>query len=82
MKELLEFILSSIADQPEEIAVEEIQEEENIVVLKIQASAADMGKIIGREGKTIRAIRTIINTKAIREGKRVFVELVEESHTE
>jgi predicted RNA-binding protein YlqC (UPF0109 family) len=75
MKELLVYILRSIVDFPDEVVVDEEVREDGFVVLTVHVNQADMGKVIGRDGKIIKAIRSLIRVVAIRENKKVSVEL-------
>ena len=75
MKDLLVYILRSIVDFPDEVVVEEQTKEDGFVVLLVSVNQGDMGKVIGREGKIIKAIRSLIRVVAIRENKKVSVEL-------
>lgn len=77
MKDLLEYIVKSIVDKPDEVKTEESANELGDVVLKLSVAEEDMGKVIGREGKIIKALRTIIRIVAIKNGKRVLIELEE-----
>ena len=76
MKDFLTYIITAIVSQPEEVQIDE-EESESVIILRVQASEEDMGRIIGKEGKTIRAIRTLIATRATVENKKVIVELVD-----
>lgn len=75
MKDLLLYILRSIVDFPDEVNVDEQTREDGYVVLNVHVNQADMGKVIGREGKIIKAIRSLVRVVAIRENKKVSVEL-------
>lgn len=77
MKELLEYIAKSIVDNKESVLIEESETPEGEVLLKLTVDPTDMGKIIGKEGKIINAVRTIIRILAIKQGKKVRVELTE-----
>lgn len=75
MKDLLLYILRSIVDFPDEVSVDEQVREDGYVVLNVHVNQADMGKVIGREGKIIKSIRSLVRVVAIRENKKVSVEL-------
>jgi uncharacterized protein len=75
MKDLLLYILRSIVDYPDEVKVADETREDGFVVLTVSVNQGDMGKVIGRDGKIIKAIRSIIRVVAIRENKKVSVEL-------
>jgi predicted RNA-binding protein YlqC (UPF0109 family) len=76
MKDLLEFIVKSLVDKPEEVKVEE-EKAEDFVNLRLTVAPEDMGKVIGKQGKVIKAIRTIVRIPAIKANMRVNVELTE-----
>jgi len=77
MKELLHYIIEHIVSHPEEIRIEEEEQEGGFVQLRLQVHPEDMGIVIGRGGNIIRALRNILRIKAIKEDKRVNLELVE-----
>ncbi len=76
MKELLEAVAKALVDYPEEVSVNEI-EEENSVILELTVSKDDMGKVIGKQGRIAKAIRTLIKAAAVKENKKVTVEIVQ-----
>lgn len=76
MKELLETIARSLVDHPEEVRVNEI-ENDSTVILELSVAKEDMGKVIGKQGRIAKAIRTVVNAAAATEKKRVFVEIVQ-----
>lgn len=82
MKELLDYIVKSIVDNKESVVIEESDTPEGEVLLKLTVDPSDMGKIIGKEGKIINAVRTIIRILAIKQGKKVRVELTEVANPE
>ncbi len=75
MKELLEYLAKSLVDNPDEVQVK-LLEAERTVVLELRVAADDMGKIIGKNGRIASAIRTVIKAAAVKEGKRVVVEII------
>ncbi|MGE5398418.1 MAG: KH domain-containing protein [Chitinophagales bacterium] len=75
MKELVELIAKSLVDSPEKVEVREV-EDNNSVILELQVDPEDMGKVIGKQGKIARAIRTLTKAAAAKEGKRVSVEIM------
>ena len=75
MKELLEYLAKSLVDSPDEVQVK-LLEAEKTVVLELRVAADDMGKIIGKNGRIAQAIRTVIKAAAVKEGKRVVVEII------
>jgi uncharacterized protein len=75
MKELLETIARALVDYPEEVSVTQI-DGENSITLELRVSKDDMGKVIGRQGRIAKAIRIVVKAAAIKENKRVIVEIV------
>jgi predicted RNA-binding protein YlqC (UPF0109 family) len=75
MKELVEFIAKSLVDNPNSVFVKEVEEEQSII-LKLTVAPEDMGKIIGKQGRIAKAIRTVIKAVAVKQNKRVIVEIV------
>lgn len=76
MKKALEYIISQIVDNPEKVEISE-QEDQGMTNFIITVDPADMGKIIGKNGKVIRAIRNIIKISAIKQNKRINIALSE-----
>jgi len=76
MKELLETIARSLVDYPDEVSVNEI-EGDNALILELRVSKDDMGKVIGKQGRIAKAIRTVVKAAAIKENIRVVVEIVQ-----
>ncbi|MDU5108261.1 MULTISPECIES: KH domain-containing protein [unclassified Clostridium] len=76
MKELIENIAISLVDNPDEVHVNEIQGEQSII-LELKVAPADMGKVIGKQGRIAKAIRTVVKAAAMRENKNVVVEIID-----
>ena len=76
MKELVEYIAKTLVDHPEELHITEI-EGERTIVFELRCNDEDVGKIIGKSGKTIGAIRTLLSTVAARQNRRAVLEVVE-----
>lgn len=76
MKDTLTFIIKGIVDKPEEV---EITEEENqgIVNFTIKVATEDMGKVIGKEGKVIKAIRNVMRIPGVLQSKKIYITLAE-----
>ena len=72
MKELVEVIAKSLVDYPDEVAVTET-EEDNAVLVELKVAPADMGKVIGRQGKIAKAIRTVVKAASSKSDKKVVV---------
>jgi uncharacterized protein len=75
--EVLEYIAKSLVDNPDDVAITEVEEEDGEIVLELRVHADDMGKIIGKRGRTAKAIRTMVKAAATREGVNATVEIVE-----
>ncbi len=76
MRELVEFFCKSVVDQPDQVRVTEV-EGETAVIVEIHVAPTDTGRVIGRQGRIIAAIRTLVRAAAMRQGKRVVVEVIE-----
>ncbi len=76
MKELLLYMAKNLVDDPEAVTVNEISDEDG-TVLELHVASADMGKVIGRQGRIAKEIRTIVKTVSQRSGKKVTVEIVD-----
>ena len=75
MKELLEFIAKSMVSEPDAVSVEE-SARDNAVVLTLHVGEGDMGKVIGKQGRIAKAIRTVVKAAASHENKKVTVDIV------
>ena len=75
MKELLEQIAKSLVSNPDDVNVTEI-EDDNSLILELRVAEEDMGKEIGKQGRIAKAIRVVMNAAAIKENKRVVVEII------
>lgn len=76
MKELLEYIAKSLVDFPEDVTVTEIDGEQS-TVLELRVNDSDMGKVIGKQGRIAKSIRSVIKAAAGRDNKKVVVEIVQ-----
>jgi predicted RNA-binding protein YlqC (UPF0109 family) len=76
LKELVEIIAKSLVDFPNEVQVKEVEDERSIV-LELKVAPGDMGKVIGKQGRIAKAIRTVVKAAATRENKRVAVEIMQ-----
>lgn len=82
MKDLLEFLVKSIVNSPEEVGVGEEEAKDGVFNYTIKVAPQDMGVVIGKEGKSINAIRKIAQIKAARKGYKVWISLLEEPSKE
>ena len=76
MKEIIEIIARSLVDHPEQTGVDEKQDGDT-VTYELRVAADDMGKVIGKQGRIAKALRTVVKAAATRENKKVNVEIVE-----
>jgi predicted RNA-binding protein YlqC (UPF0109 family) len=76
MKELIEYMAKALVDKPEDVAVVEV-EGEKTTVYELRVATSDLGKVIGKQGRTARAMRTILNAAGTKLGKRCVLEILE-----
>jgi len=77
MKELLEYLARQLVDEPDEVEVEQFNEDDGTVVLELAVAEDDYGKIIGKGGRTANALRTVVKAAAVKEQRRVLVDIVD-----
>ena len=77
MRELLVYLASSLVERPEEVRVEELEEDDGTLVLELSVADDDYGKVIGRGGRTAQAIRTVVKAAAVKDNRRVLIDIVE-----
>ena len=77
-KDLLEFIVNKLVANPERVSITVEEADDKKELLKLKVAKEDMGRIIGKEGRIIRSIREIIHSYAMKDGKRVSIEIEEE----
>jgi hypothetical protein len=76
MKEFVEFIAKHLVNEPDGIIVEEKTSEENKIVILLKVQSGDIGKVIGKKGKTAKAIRTLLTAVSAKEGKKSVLDIV------
>jgi len=76
MKAFIEFVVKALVDHPEQVDVREV-DGERVVVFELRLNATDVGKVIGKSGRTITAIRTLLTSAAAKQGKRAMLEIIE-----
>ncbi len=76
MRGLVEFIAKALVDHPEAVRVREVEGERSIVI-EVTVAPDDVGKIIGKQGRIVNALRTVVKAAAVRTGKRVTVEILQ-----
>ena len=77
MEELVSFIAKNLVDEPDSVKVE-TREEGDTVVISLSVAPSDMGKVIGRQGRIAKAIRTVVKAASVREDKKYMVDIVEQ----
>ncbi len=75
MGELVEIIAKALVDNPEEVSVNEIEGTQSVII-ELKVAPEDMGKVIGKQGRIAKAIRTVVKAAAVKENKRVVVEII------
>lgn len=76
MKDLIEFMVKALVDDPSEVSITEINGDK-ITLFELRVAKTDIGKVIGKRGRTAGAIRTIINAVSTKQGKRAELEIIE-----
>ena len=77
MKELLEYLARGLVDHPDQVRVNELNEDDGATVLELSVADDDYGNVIGRGGRTASALRTVVKTAAAKSKRRVFVDIVD-----
>jgi predicted RNA-binding protein YlqC (UPF0109 family) len=77
MKELVEFIVKSLVDNPDQVEVHEVDDQSGTIV-EVSVAQPDMGRVIGKSGRVINSIRSIVQVAAAKRGQRVSVEIIED----
>jgi predicted RNA-binding protein YlqC (UPF0109 family) len=77
MKELLEYLARELVDSPDEVEITEVQEDDGTLVLELSVAPDDYGSVIGRGGRTAAALRTVVKAAAVKDKRRVFVDIVD-----
>lgn len=77
MKELLEYLARGLVEHPDAVRVTEVQEDDGTLILELSVDDDDYGSVIGRGGRTAMALRTVIKAAAVKDQRRVFVDIVD-----
>jgi predicted RNA-binding protein YlqC (UPF0109 family) len=77
MKELLEYLARELVDVPDDVRVDEFEEDDGTLVLELTVGEDDYGKVIGRGGRTANALRLVVKAAAVKEDRRVLVDIVD-----
>ncbi|MCX7845703.1 MAG: KH domain-containing protein [Dictyoglomaceae bacterium] len=76
MKELLEYIIKAIVQHPEDVEVREVEGTKS-VILEVKVAPEDRGRVIGKQGQTVKALQTIIRVAGLKKGKKVVIEVLQ-----
>ena len=77
MKDLLEYLARGLVEHPDQVRVNEVEEDDGAIVLELSVADDDYGNVIGRGGRTAAALRTVVKTAAARSKRRVLVDIVD-----
>jgi uncharacterized protein len=77
VRELLVYLARQLVDEPEKVSVEAFEEDDGTLVLELSVGDDDYGKVIGRGGRTAQALRTLVKAAAVKDNRRVLVDIVE-----
>ncbi|MDX6494128.1 MAG: uncharacterized protein QOE17_114 [Gaiellales bacterium] len=77
MEEILTHLARELVDNPDQVRVERIEREDGELVLELHVAAEDVGKVIGKQGRIARALRTVVKASSVRAGRRVHVEIAD-----
>jgi predicted RNA-binding protein YlqC (UPF0109 family) len=75
VEDLLEYLARALVDKPEEVSVESFEEDDGTVVLELHVAEDEAGKVIGRGGRTVAALRAVMKAASVRHGHRVLVDV-------
>ena len=77
MEDLLAYLARALVDDPDAVEVEGFEEDDGTIVLELSVAPEDTGKVIGRGGRTVSALRTVVKASSVREGRRVLVDVID-----
>jgi predicted RNA-binding protein YlqC (UPF0109 family) len=77
VNDLVEFLARALVDDPDAVTVESFEEDDGTLVYEVTVADDDVGKIIGRSGRTVNALRAVVRAAAVRDGRRVLVDVVD-----
>lgn len=77
MEDLLEYLAKGLVEKPGEVFVESFEEDDGTLILELHVADDDVGKVIGRNGRTVNALRAVIRASAVKHGRRVLVDVVD-----
>jgi predicted RNA-binding protein YlqC (UPF0109 family) len=77
VRDFVDYLTRSLVDRPDEVKVEEFEEEDGTLVYELSMNDDDYGKVIGRGGRTAQALRTVVKAAALKDNRRVLIDIVE-----
>lgn len=77
MRETVEMIVKALVDEREAVDVREVERNPTTVIIEVRVAESDMGKLIGRQGRTVRALRTLLHAASVKQNRRFILEIVE-----
>jgi predicted RNA-binding protein YlqC (UPF0109 family) len=78
VKDLLEYLVKGLVEHPDAVRITEIEEDDGTIVLELSVDEDDYGSVIGRGGRTAMALRTVVKVAAVKDQRRVFVDIVDD----
>jgi predicted RNA-binding protein YlqC (UPF0109 family) len=77
MKEAVELIVRALVDDRDAVQVREVERDRSTVIIEVEVAQADVGKIIGRQGRTVKALRSLLHAAGVKQNRRFILEIVE-----
>ena len=77
MKELLEYMVKELVDNPDDVDIEEVEEDEKTIIFKLKVAEEDLGKVIGKKGRTANALRVVMRAASAKRGKSSIVKIID-----
>ncbi len=77
MREAVEMIVKALVQSPEEVDVRQVERDRSTTIIEVRVAQGDMGKVIGRQGRTVRAIRSLLHAAGMKQERRFILEIVE-----
>lgn len=77
MKELLEYMVKELVDSPDDVDIEEEEEDEKTIIFKLKVAEDDLGKVIGKKGRTANALRVVMRAASAKRGKSSIVKIID-----
>ena len=77
MKELIEYLTRALVDEPDAVSIDSYEDEDGTIIYELHVAEDDVGKVIGRGGRTVNALRTVVRASSVKHGRRVLVDVVD-----